>query len=174
MFDHTRLDPDFADRLEIAILAAKREEVFMVPYCGERDVWEQARLWRQSRSTGVINRKLEWLRSHKAHFIADVIEEVGPQAGRWATNAIPGMSWHQWGLACDLYWDRNGDEPGGVEWNDLAGYKRFAEIARDRAELTSGFFWRSRDAVHVQRYPDPSPNENIKVINDIMRERYVR
>lgn len=171
--DLSLLQPEFLTKLESAMAEAARQGVHMVPYETERDVWQQARLWRRSRTTAQVRQRVKNLRLVGAHFIADVIEQVGPQkTGPWATNALPGQSWHQWGLACDLYWDKNGpDVPGGIEWNDLTGYRKFAEIAQ-KAGLTSGFFWQSRDAVHVQLPAQPKPVVTLAQLSKLMEKRY--
>lgn len=170
--DLNLLNPDFRSKLDSAIAEAKRVGVHMVPYETERDVWKQARLWRRSRTGAQIRERVRSLRLNNAGFIADVLESVGSQSGPWATNALPGQSWHQWGLACDLYWDKNGpDVAGGVEWNDLTGYETFAKIAR-KCGLTSGFFWQSRDAVHVQLPAESRPAASMAEISKQMFQRY--
>lgn len=167
-----QLQPEFRETLERAIAAAKIIDVHMVPYETVRDVWHQAKLWRQSRSSQKIAEMVNFLNVQGAEFLADVIEEVGPQVGPWATNAIPGLSWHQYGLAADLYWDKNGDEPGGAEWLDIAGYEYFARICKT-FNLTSGYFWQSRDAVHIQLPKEPSPDHmTIEEISMAMEDRY--
>lgn len=166
------LQPEFRQPLECAIAAAKVIGVHMVPFETERHVWRQARLWRQSRSSTKVQEMINFLRVQGAGYLADVIESVGPQSGVWATNAIPGLSWHQYGLAADLYWDKNGDAPGGVEWLDLKGYEDFAKVCR-ALDLHSGYFWRSRDAVHIQYPEEQSPaNQTIEQISKAMEERY--
>ena len=132
------LQPEFREKLEQAISLSKDAGYMMVPYETQRDVWDQAKYWRRSRNRSQINAMCHKLRSQNAPFLASVIEEVGPQTGRWATNAIPGLSWHQWGLAADLYWDSNGDAPGGIEWSKMEGYAAFAKIARDTGPAFSG------------------------------------
>ena len=69
-----------------------------------RDPFDQAILRRQSRSTQEIHDKIQELKSKGAHFIVNCLESVGSQAGRHVTNAIPGLSWHQWGESLDCFW----------------------------------------------------------------------
>lgn len=69
----------------------------MLIYCTLRDLQDQARLFRQSRSTADIRRRMDELRSQGFGYLADVINDVGPQFGRMGqhvTNAVPGQSWH--------------------------------------------------------------------------------
>ena len=42
--------------------------------------------------------------AQKANFLASVLDGVGPQHGPHVTNALPGLSWHQWGEAVDCFW----------------------------------------------------------------------
>jgi len=66
---------------------------------------QQARRWRQSRTSEEIGEKVNWLRAQGAPYLASVIEDVGPQFGPKVTNAIPGLCWHQWGEAIDCFWN---------------------------------------------------------------------
>jgi hypothetical protein len=88
-------------RAVTAAVAARSHE--LRPFCTRRDPWTQARLWRQSRSREEVHSTIEFLRNHGAPHLAGVLESVGPQHGRWATDALPGLSWHQWCEACDLF-----------------------------------------------------------------------
>jgi peptidoglycan LD-endopeptidase CwlK len=75
------------------------------------------------------------------------------------TNALPGLSWHQWGEALDCFWVVD----GAAEWstrrlvNGLNGYHVYADEAK-RLELTAGGFFRSlKDWPHVQLDKAGSP-----------------
>lgn len=112
-----------------------------------RDPWTQARLWRQSRSTDRIQQGSRKMATLGLHWLRSVLEEVGPQSGPWATNALPGLGWHQWGQAVD-YWIPGVD--GRPIWDASHwGYLVLGEEAA-RLGLTSGYFWKQRDAGHVQ------------------------
>ena len=131
----------------------------MRPYTTLRDPFEQARLWRQSRSREQINRKIQQLREAHAMFLAHCLESVGPQFGDPVTNAAPGLSWHQWGEALDFFWIVNGQ----AEWsttklvNGVNGYRVYAEEAQ-RLDLTAGGLWSSlKDWPHVQLQAAGSP-----------------
>lgn len=121
------------------------------PFFTLRDPWEQARLWRQSRSRETVEAKCHELRGNGAPFLAAILFEVGPQNGRWATNAIPGYSWHQWGEAMDCFLLENGDAMWDAGHN---GYIMYATMARQR-DLTCGRQWiHHPDPVHIQARPD--------------------
>lgn len=85
----------------------------MRPNAGLRDPFEQAKLWRQSRSIEEILAAIDELRSVGAPFLAHCLESVGPQHGDPVTNAPPGYSWHQWGEAVDCFWLLGGK----AEWS---------------------------------------------------------
>lgn len=117
------------------------------PFFTLRGVEEQAKLWRQSRPLSEIEATITKLRNEGAQFIADTLGDVGPQHGRWATNALPGQSWHQWGEAIDCFVV---GENGRAAWSSKhPSYEIYASEAR-KLGLNSGYYWQRQDAVHVQ------------------------
>lgn len=86
-----RRDPR-ADRSELLITSTLR------------DLDEQARLWRQSRTYRQIADAVEELRADGYGLLAQVLVAVGDRgdAGARVTDALPGFSFHQWGLAFDV------------------------------------------------------------------------
>jgi len=132
---------------EIGMHQSPQNKFSIHPFYCLRDPWTQARLWRQSRSTREIDIAILKLRSEEANFLADVLESVGPSHGRWATNALPGQSWHQWGLAIDCFVINNF---GRSVWSTKhLGYTTYAEVAQSLG-LVPGLYWKYQDAVHVQ------------------------
>ena len=142
------LEPGFRETVRDQLLPKCLERgVEMRPFFTRRTPWEQARLWRQSRTTWEINTAAEKIKVNGAPFLAKVLLEVGPQYGQWATNALPGQSWHQWGLAVDCFVVASG---GGAIWDaNHHGYRVYAEVAGDLG-LEAGRTWRKVDACHVQ------------------------
>lgn len=132
--------------------------VTMVPNSGLRTPQAQAKLWRQGRTTSVINAEIARLRAAGADFLADCIQSAGPQSGDKVTGTIPGNSWHQWGEAMDCYWRHNGK----VEWSSTLlgaqnGYRIYANCAEANG-LTAGGHWQNfKDWPHVQRPADDNP-----------------
>ena len=170
------LVPAFRSKVNELLAACLSNGVTMVPYQTLRDPWTQARYWRQSRSFPEIRAKMEELRSKGAPFLADVIESVGPQDGRPITNAIPGLSWHQWGEAVDCFWE----VAGGAEWsatrriNGVNGYQIYAGEAVALG-LDVGGHWSSlKDWPHVQLQKGKSPlaYHSLPEIDTIMRDRF--
>lgn len=146
------LVPEFRTSIEQLLENCAKRGCTMRPYMGIRTPQEQGKLWRQSRSIEQIRAKIKELRSQGANFLADCIEKVGPQNGRHVTNAIPGLSWHQWGEAVDSFWLVNGE----AEWsisrkvNGVNGYRVYAEEARELGLTAGGFFTSIKDWPHVQ------------------------
>lgn len=150
------LHPSFRPRAEHVLAECQAQGVTMRPFFTWRSPEEQARLWRQSRPRLEIDAKVAELRERGAWYLAEVIVQAGPQYGRWATNAIPGESWHQWGLALDAFWLLDGQAVWSTRkrielasGRDVNGYHLYAEIAQAES-LTAGGYWRRRDWPHIQ------------------------
>jgi hypothetical protein len=148
----------------------------MRPNAALRSPFEQAKLWRQSRTTEEIQSEIEELRAEGADFLADCLESVGPQNGKLVTNAIPGKSWHQWGEALDCFWVVNGK----AEWssvkkvNGLNGFQVYAEEGEGLG-LTAGGHWSGlKDWPHLQLRSASSPMQVMSIleINAAMKERF--
>jgi hypothetical protein len=133
---------------------------------GLRDPFEQARLWRQSRSIEEITKKIHEYSTQGAHFLAECLRSVGPQHGGHVTDAPPGFSWHQWGEALDCFWLLDGK----AEWSTtkLVGGQNAYHVYADEAQalgLTAGGHWKTlKDWPHVQLPPDASPNTSLSVL----------
>ena len=150
----TKLDPEFRATADLVLERCREKGFTLKPFFTVRDPWAQARLWRQSRTSEQINGALRGLLKEEAHFLAEILQSVGPQTGQWATNALPGQSWHQYGLALDCFVS----ELGVAVWDySHPGYAVYAEAARDLG-LEAGHFWSSKDSVHIQQSPLGAPN----------------
>lgn len=110
-----------------------------IPVFTLRNPWVQARFWRQSRSTEQIQAALQKLELAGASFLARILQEVGPQNGRWVTNALPGLSWHNWkpAVAVDSVYKKDGkllwgeSDPGLTPEQKLdvrAAYLKYRDI----------------------------------------------
>lgn len=151
------LDPDFRARVERLIEACAARGVDMRIYYTVRTPWEQARLWRQSRSTAQVRQAAERLREDGAPYLADVLDAVGPQraTGRGhVTDALPGQSWHQHGLAVDAYWHHEGRAVWSAE---LDGERNGYRIWREQAAALDLHWAGWHDWPHVQAPPASSP-----------------
>jgi hypothetical protein len=170
------LVPAFRNKVNALVQACEHRGIIMRPSTSRRDPLEQARLWRQSRTIEQIKAKIASLRAAGAGFLADCIEEVGPQHGKPVTNAIPGLSWHQWDEAVDCFWVLGNE----AEWstsklvNGVNGYHIYAEEAH-RLGLNAGGTWHAfQDWPHVQFRQAASPDDamSLKEINDEMKHRF--
>lgn len=144
--DLSVLVPEFRDKALLVIENCRKRGIEMRPFFTLRGPTIQAKLWRQSRSIQEIDRAVKNLRKD-APFLANILQEAGPQYGKWATNALPGQSWHQWGEAIDCYVLNT---LGQAVWSSQhAGYNIYAEEVL-KLGLTAGHSWKNRDSVHVQ------------------------
>lgn len=165
------LAPAFRPLAEQLLLACHRKGYEMRPFYTLRTPQEQSALWRQSRTKAQVDERIKGLRAAGCNFLADCIENAGARSGKWATNAIGGLSWHNHGLAIDCF--LVGKNGGAVWESSHPAYKAYADEAAAMG-LTAGFFWRKKDAVHVQMptINDPSKQFTLITINDMMRERF--
>lgn len=167
------LDAPFRMSVEQVLAGCHARGVEMRPFYTLRTPAEQARMWRQSRATEEIEAAVARLSAGRAPYLADVLDGVGPQHGPHVTNALPGYSWHQWGLAVDCFWV----VAGSAQWSptfevdDQNGYQVYAEEAR-RLGLRAGADW--SDWVHAQLPQDSSPARrySMAAIDRAMKDRF--
>lgn len=163
--DLNELEAGYKDQVEQLLANCRTRGYEMRPYFTLRTPEEQARLWRQSRTGQEIETKIRELEDAGARYLAGVIRSVGSQNGPKVTNALPGLSWHQWGEAVDCFWSVD----GAAEWSarrkvdGLNGYAVYADEA-EVLDLTAGGHWRSfKDWPHVQLRSDGSPSGNLSL-----------
>jgi hypothetical protein len=171
------LDPAFNAKLQALLARLEADNIHMRISTAIRTPEEQARLWRQSRARDEVASAVAHLKSGGAHWLAEVLEGVGPQYGPPVTRALPGLSWHQWGEAADLFWVVN----GAAEWSVTRvidgdnGYHALARAATE-AGLTAGGNWPTlKDWPHVQLRPHSSPLEagmTLQAIDAEMERRF--
>lgn len=168
------LVPDFYNKLNDTIEDCAQVGVIMKPYFGVRDPITQAKLWRQSRSVVEISTMVARLRGQGCNFLADCIVNAGPTTGPWATNAIPGLSWHQYGEAEDCMWMVDGTtcwstEQGGAH----NGYLVYMALAEQNG-LTAIGRTMHKDFGHVQLRPQGAPDRlyGLVQIDSMMRDKF--
>jgi peptidoglycan L-alanyl-D-glutamate endopeptidase CwlK len=170
------LIPEFRPKAKTLLANCRNRGIEMRAYETLRSPFEQGKIWRQSRTKGKVQAKIQELRDAGAEFLAFCIESVGPQSGPHETDAPPGLSWHQWGEAFDSFWLVNGD----AEWsstrkiNGLNGYHVYAEEAA-KLDLTPGGLWPTfKDWPHAQFRSASSPTAVLSLtdIDQIMKERF--
>lgn len=144
-----RLNPDFGVQVQSVLNALLEEGVVMRPYSGMRSPLEQALLWAQSRTPLECELMARRLEEERAPFIAQVLRRALfiCMPGRWATNNLPGQSWHSFGMAIDCHVV---SEDGRAVWGPKhQAYARYADIAREHG-LFPGYDLARQDVVHVQ------------------------
>jgi peptidoglycan L-alanyl-D-glutamate endopeptidase CwlK len=161
--DLSLLSPEFEQVAKEVIQKCAARGVVMVPFFTLRGPGVQAKLFCQSRKIAEIEAEARKLRRDGAHWLSslmrtdygtDHLKRDPKLSKRWATDAPPGASWHQHGLAIDCY-VRAAD--GTAIWDgDHFGYAVYEQEAK-KAGATSGRQWGSRDAVHIQHPKAASP-----------------
>lgn len=146
------LDPAFREKVGSLLAECERQGYPMNPFYTLRSVYDQAKLYRQSRTFAEIDAAHDHLLNNGAPFLADVLKSVGPCNGSWATDSLPGFSWHQHGEAVDCYWVID----GAAEWSitrQVAEHNGYDVYARSALALglEPGHLWKHKDSVHVQK-----------------------
>lgn len=133
----------------------KNEGIDLLIYCTYRSFKEQAKLYRQSRPLRVIENKAKRYREQGLDFLADILLSVGPCFGPHVTNAGPGSSWHNYGMAWDavplingkpLWRARNKNEVLFDEW------RIYSEAVKKSGMYWSGDWIRFKEYPHAQLY----------------------
>lgn len=163
------LTVEFKDNIEELLSLCGMENVCMVPYNTLRTPIQQVKYWRQSRSWNEIKKSIDMLKEEKAYWLSEILFDVGPQYGRWATDSLPGLSWHQWGEAVDCFSLIGGKANWNANHNDYNIYARTAE----HLKLVPGHYWPSKDSVHVQmRRGQPTDFYSLEKISEMMEDRF--
>jgi hypothetical protein len=127
----------------------------MRPFYTLRGPGVQARLWCQSRSAVQIQAQAAALRKAGAPWLASLLDVKFSMSGPAVTNALPGLSWHQWGEAVDCF---AVGVTGAAIWDPKhSSYRIYAEEAKNLGLEAGGLWTRFPDAVHVQWRKAPSP-----------------
>ena len=164
------LQDDFRDKVVKLLDNCANRNVIMKPYMGTRSAQWQAELWCRSRTDDEKTKMVNFLRNNNADFLADCLLKVTTVGNdRWATNAVSGRSWHNWGYAVDCV-----NVHGGIaNWDsNTDAYNVYAEEA-EKLGLTSGHRWKKKDSVHVQFYGNDQLQEySWYEINNEMKKRW--
>lgn len=117
------LTPEAQQMAREHVLRCADAGIELLIYCTLRDTHEQARLYRQSRTKGQVQAKINQLTARGFPVLAKILKEVGPQkSGPKVTGAGPGESFHQYSRAYDCVpvvngkpvWSATGE--GGKLW----------------------------------------------------------
>lgn len=155
--DLIHLEPEFAELVKEVIQRCAARKVVMVPFFTLRGPGVQARLFCQSRTIAQIQEQSRLMQRKGAPWLSSLMRpDYGTDHPKRdpklpttrITNAPPGISWHQWGKACDCYVQA---ADGSAIWDaNHFGYEIYGEEAQ-RLGLEAGVNWKTLpDAVHVQ------------------------
>ncbi len=160
-----KINPVFANTMrQVLGVCFVKHNINMIPTFGIRTLSDQAKLWRQSRSSLEINQEIQKLKASNCDYLANILISVGPQNGPHVTNSLPGLSWHNWGEAIDCLAFVNNTP---IMSGDAPEYATYAQVAVDYG-LTAGDLFKSfKDAGHVQlRKQEILDLYTIKEVND--------
>jgi peptidoglycan L-alanyl-D-glutamate endopeptidase CwlK len=155
------LKQDFRTKVDTALGQLAAEGLVFRPYFTLRDPVVQAKLWRQSRSAAVVAQQIQQLRDQGCDFIVACFAKAGPASGPWATNALPGQSWHQYGEAVDCFLQ---DATGHPLW-ESPKYGRFGQVGDANGMWWGGHFG-DNDHWQNRRQEPPAVFGSLKQIND--------
>lgn len=149
------LNVEFAEKArKVLVVCEAKYGVRMHPYSGLRSPLEQANVYMQGRREADRQAAIGMFMDKGATYLADVMRRANIKAGKRVTNALPGLSWHNFGEALDCGWLKNGKS---IEWNDLSGYAIYANVAREHG-LTAGASF--NDHPHIQLRKESSPRKS--------------
>jgi peptidoglycan LD-endopeptidase CwlK len=143
--DLTLLVPEFRAKVADLLAACQKRGVKMVPYTTLIGPAWEAELYCRSRQWWQVQPVAETIRAGGAPKLAALLKPELCKGGAWASNALPGRSWHSWGEAVDCFVEG----PKATALWVSPGYAVYAEEAR-KLGLTAGHYWQMKDSVHVQ------------------------
>jgi hypothetical protein len=167
--DFNLLDPEFSKDVQELLETCEKDGYKFIPIQGLRDLETQAKLWRQSRHATEIAAEMRHLKNLGCDYLASIIDKVGPQPmARWATNTIPGLSWHNWGKALDVVYTDPRLTKIEYIWDGAhPAYGYLKEKAVMSGKLITGYSWAHKDSGHIQVNSSSVNNVlTLKEIND--------
>ncbi len=147
---------EVAEKAELIIEACASVQIKIIVVSSLRSLEEQAKLYRQSRTTREINEKISKFRDRGYWFLADAIERVGSCNGDHVTNAAPGESWHNYGLAFDAVPIVNG-KPAWRYLHAQEQWEVYGEAVRQSGMTWGGDWRRFKDYPHAQLHAKGNP-----------------
>lgn len=166
------LDPSMRNSLNTLLSNLKSKHgLEFVAYSTLRGPGVQANLFAQSRTPKELRdgtrirsgREVPGylqLEDEGAPWLASLLRQARPLVGRHVTDALPGRSWHQFGMAADLYLSVN----GRAVWNDRKAFATLVNEAR-----LSGLHTVSWEANHVQLMPAAAPSYSWAELDKILK-----
>lgn len=166
MINMAMLHHEMRERIEEFINHCNGARFDVLLYCGKRTLEEQSRLYRNGRSYLDISQKADELRNHwHRGDLADILIGVGPQNGKSiVTNAGPGQSMHNYGMAVDGVPMRDGKPVwGNKEPEDLDRWEQYGHLAMGAGLEWAGNWTHFKEFPHIQ-LPNHDWRELIKTM----------
>jgi peptidoglycan LD-endopeptidase CwlK len=163
------LDKEFKQKIEILLETCNKKGYVFVPFSTLRGPEMQAKLYCSGRTDTELRRLVRRLENQKAKNISKLINSniVSRSANR-KTNALPGQSWHQHGLAVDCFLQINQK----ADWNNLKAYRVYGEEAKKLGLYWGGDFKKLKDLVHVQLPRESSPEMSLQEIDSFLAHNF--
>jgi peptidoglycan L-alanyl-D-glutamate endopeptidase CwlK len=161
------LIPAFRTKVTAALAELANQGLVFKPYFTLRDPVVQAKLWRQSRSSDVVGKQIQDLKDAGCDFMVECFDKAGPADGPWRTNALPGLSWHQYGEAVDCFLE---DADGNPIW-ESKNYGRFGQVGDANGMWWGGHFG-DNDHWQNRRTEPPQAFGTLKQINDALEAKW--
>lgn len=146
------LRPEFFTLANQMLQLAVERDLDMLVYATYRDAAEQSRLYRRGRNLEQIREKAQELQNKWGRpDLAQLLWDVGPQHGGRVTNAGPGQSMHQYGLALDAVPMRDGKPVWGTsDQDDMKLWQAYGSCVREAGLVWSGDWTSFREYPHCQ------------------------
>ncbi len=146
------LRPDVMEKAENLLTECQHQQLDILIYRTLSSLEEQARLFCRGRTSAEIEAVAARLeREYNRPDVSAVLLNVEPQNGARVTNAAPGMSLHNYGLALDAVPLRDGKPVWGAkEEEDIAIWHRYGQAAEKVGFEWGGRWTRFRDMPHIQ------------------------
>jgi len=146
------LQPQTLEKAKLLLVECRDNGLEILIYRTLCRLEDQAKLFRRGRSYSEIMAMAHRLeKEYDRADISAILLAVGPQYGSRVTNAAPGMSLHNYGLAIDAVPLRDGKPVWeNIEHNDLELWYRYGEAAERVGFIWGGRWIRFRDMPHVQ------------------------
>ncbi len=147
------LQPEIEAAARNLLRRCEEDGLDLLIYCTLRSTREQAILYRQGRPFDQIQRKANELRDKWGRDdLGDLLIDVGPQSGRKVTNAGPGQSMHNYGLAFDAVPLRGGKPVWqSSKLEDKALWEQYGELGLEVGLEWAGNWTRFREFPHMQK-----------------------
>lgn len=159
------LVPEVQEKAREHVLRCADAKIELLIYCTLRDVPEQARLFRQGRTSDQVQVKIDQLRSQGFPQLAQALKDAKGESGAKVTFAGPGESFHQYAMAYDCVPMVKGKAVWGTTGESGEIWKKVGELGKKSGLEWAGEWTKFREFPHFQWTGGRS-------VRDLMQERF--